>query len=103
MGSFRWSSLVLALVLVVACSQNSVRRQSRDGVVLIKCRVADAEVWVDGRFVREMSEVRRGLALAPGVHRIEVRHADYHALYFRVDVGPSSRSVLEADLAARLP
>jgi hypothetical protein len=93
----------LCAALLVACSGAPVRKDQSDALVLIKCDVDDAEVWVDGRYLREMRELRKGIAIAPGKHRIEVRHSEYHSLYFELDLAPRQRKRLDASLAPRLP
>ena len=101
------AALAAALVLAGACASRSrpgvgdVRES--DAVVVIGCEVADAAVWVDGRYVAQVRHVADGVALAPGAHRIEIHHERYHTFYARVSVEPRERRTLDVDLAPRLP
>jgi len=70
--------------------------------VTLQCDVADAEVWVDGRYFREVAELTRAFRLTAGVHRIEVRHSNYHSMYYELDVVAGERKTLSVALAKRL-
>ncbi len=97
-------TLGLALLLVAACSgpgQNRRRDHSRDAVITFDCPVRDAEVWVDGRYL--VDGLRRGISLAPGDYRIEIRHDRYHTLYFEVTVAAGEHRVITARPAEILP
>lgn len=74
-----------------------------DAIVLIQCEVADAELWVDDRFVAEVGRLRRGIALSPGDHRIEVRHDRYHTHYEEIQVAARERRTVAVELAESLP
>jgi hypothetical protein len=96
--------LVAALALLFSACPGGARdaaRSSSDGVIHFDCPVADAEVWVNGRYLED--GLRRGIAIAPGTHRIEVRHDDYHTFYAEVTVGRGERRVVEVRLAEILP
>jgi hypothetical protein len=93
----------LVLALVISCSSAPIRQDAGDALIFLRCSVDDAEVWVDGEFLREMRELRKGIRIAPGSHRIEVRHDEYHSLYFEVELLPRQRKRLEAELAPRFP
>lgn len=75
---------------------------AREGNVLVRCRPADAEVWVDGverGLASDFDGTRRLLSLAPGAHRLSFRHKGYAALEVPA-VGPeaASRQTLDVSL-----
>ncbi len=73
-----------------------------DGVVKITCNVPSAEVWVDERYVAEVSSLIDGIAVSPGNHRLEIRHDDYHTFYTEIDVTPRGQGHVVANLVAQL-
>ena len=95
--------LVFQTSLLVSCGPTVVRKPRPTGVMSLHCDVADAEVWIDGRYYREVAELRRAFRLSVGEHRIEVRHSGHHSMYYEVMVEAGSRQSLEVDLAKRLP
>jgi hypothetical protein len=74
------------------------RFSASDAVILVQSNVPDAELWVDERFVAPVGALQGGVALRPGTHRIEVRHARYHGFYETVTVAAHERSTLEVRL-----
>ncbi len=99
--------VVGALILapfVSACGGGTptVKQEAR-GIVSLQCDVADAEVWVDGRYFREVRELSGAFRLRAGDHRIEVRHDDYHSMYYELSVGAGTRHTVRVELAKRLP
>jgi hypothetical protein len=72
-------------------------------VLVIECPVSDAAVWIDDRYVAEVREAGRGFALAPGLHRVEVRHDAYHAYFGEVTLGAGATQTVHVELAERLP
>jgi len=97
------AALALAAVLLAGCPGGAAqaKRRAGDAVIQFHCPVADAEVWVDGQYVVEA--LRRGISIAPGTHRIEVRHDRYHTFYAEVTVRKNERLVVEVRLAEILP
>lgn len=97
--------LVLVLVAVVACGPkvgpNGVN--ASDPVVYVHTNVADAQVYVDGRFVGPINVVKGGIALDPGKHRIELRHDDYFSRYVELDLARAEKKKLQLELAPVLP
>ena len=83
--------------------QSASQAPHASGVLLVKCPIADAELWVDSKYVRELREIKSGVRLSAGHHRIEVRHESYHSMYFDLDIGAGERRTLDVDLAPRLP
>ncbi|MEO8554846.1 MAG: hypothetical protein ABI678_32935, partial [Kofleriaceae bacterium] len=48
-----------------------------DAIMYLSSNLPDAQVYVDGRFVGPIDLVKRGIAVDPGKHRVELRHDDY--------------------------
>lgn len=93
------------LVALVACGPkvgpNGV--SPSDPVVYLKTNVADAQVYVDGRFVGPINVIKGGIALDPGKHRIELRHDDYFSRYVELDLARAEKKKLQLELAPVLP
>ena len=98
-------ALALVALLAIGCGG----RQNPDGgensgVVVIRCNVDDAELWVDGHYFREIAEIPRGGVRMPaGMHRVEIRHDGYFSHYSELELAPSERRVLDVNLAPVLP
>lgn len=101
--------LLLLLVLCVALvssscastSQNTHRKGSESAVLVVQCEVQDAEVWLNSRYYRTAGELSRGVRLRAGVYRIEVRHSDFHSMYYEVELAAKQRRTLVVALAQR--
>jgi hypothetical protein len=75
-----------------------------DAVVTIDCPIKDASLWVNGRYVHPISDVRGGIALSPGkTHFIEVKHDRYHTFYAELTLERRERRTLTIRLAQVLP
>jgi hypothetical protein len=74
-----------------------------DAVVTFASDVPDAALWVDGRYVAQLAQLRGGVALSPGSHRLELRHDDYFTQYEQLDLGPRERRRIVVHLAPLLP
>lgn len=74
-----------------------------NAVVVIHSDVADAELWVDDRFIAHLGSLPAGIRLSPGSHRIEIRHDDYHTHFQEITVEPRQQLNLTLDLAPVLP
>jgi hypothetical protein len=98
-------SAAVALVLLAACAgtQGPAHRAATSAVVTVTSNLADAQVFVDGRFVGAVSFVQRGMALDPGTHRIELRHDDYFSRFAELDLHKAEKRQLALDLAPVLP
>ncbi|RMH42772.1 MAG: PEGA domain-containing protein [Deltaproteobacteria bacterium] len=95
-----------ALAVAAACSRPAARdpaARPADAILSVDCPVAEAEVYVDDAYVGRVAELGGGVALAPGVHRVEVRHDDYHTGYLEIEVRAGQRRRVAVDLAPRLP
>jgi hypothetical protein len=100
------ASLAIASVIAVAACGPKPRPNgvdADDAVVLIKSNVADANVFVDGRYYGPVKMLRGGLAFEPGKHRLELRHEDYFSRYVELDLGRAEKRKLDLDLAPVLP
>lgn len=95
----------LLLLALVACGPrvgpNGV--SASDPVVYLRTNVADAQVYVDGRFVGPINVIKGGIALDPGKHRIELRHDDYFSRYVELDLARAEKKKLQLELAPVLP
>jgi hypothetical protein len=74
-----------------------------DAIVTFASDLPDAALWVDGRYVAQLAQLRGGVALSPGSHRLEVRHDDYFTQYEQLDLGPRERRRIVVHLAPLLP
>ena len=95
----------LLLLALVACGPkvgpNGV--SPSDPVVYLRSNVADAQVYVDGRFVGPINVIKGGIALDPGKHRLELRHEDYFSRYVELDLARAEKKKLQLELAPVLP
>ena len=99
-------ALALAVVLVLAgCPgrHGGDRGGGDDAILVVRCDVADAVVWIDGRYIQEVGAMKGGVFVTPGLHRLEVRHDDHFSHYAEVEVAPRERRVVDVDLAPVLP
>jgi hypothetical protein len=74
-----------------------------DAIVYVQSNVRDATVYLDGRFIAPLDALRRGMAVEPGAHRIELRHDDYYSSYLELSVARAEHKRVAIDLAAILP
>ena len=74
-----------------------------DAIMYLKTNVADAQVYVDGRFVGPINVLHGGIAVDPGKHRVELRHDDYFSRYAELDLHRSEKKQLDLDMAPVLP
>lgn len=96
---------VAALALLAACgaAQPASRISADDAIFYVKTNVADASVYVDGRYIGSTGYVKKGIAVAPGKHRLELRHDDYFSRYVQLDLKRAERKQLDLVLAPILP
>jgi hypothetical protein len=99
---------VRAALLVLACAAcgpkvgpNGVT--SDDAILIVKSNVRDAQVYLDGRFVASLEALGGGVAIAPGVHRMELRHDDFFSGYLELDLKRAERRKVTLALAPVLP
>jgi hypothetical protein len=92
-------AFLCALGLPVAAQDNQilgeVRFQPENGPA------KTAGVWVDGKYVGYLSELKgsKKLLLLPGEHEISVRQAGYHSVEQKIDVQPNAVQTLKVSLA----
>lgn len=99
-------ALVVVALLATGCpgARTGDPGGDDDAVVVIRCDVKDAELWVDGRYFREIVEIPRGgVRMPPGMHRVEIRHDDYFSHYAELELAPRERRTLDVNLAPVLP
>jgi hypothetical protein len=95
-------ALVLALAALACGCGGATTPGAGRAVLEIRCRVPDAALWIDERYVAEVRETRGGIRLPAGPHRIEVRHDRFHAYYGEVALAPGERRRLVIELAEQL-
>ena len=95
----------LALLLLVACGPKTVEMgvTREDAILRITSNVRDAQVYVDGRFVTPLDAAGGGIAVAPGIHRFELRHEDYFSSYLELTLAKAERRKVSMELAPILP
>src|SRR5258706_1311031 len=92
-------ALLCAAALPVAAQSNEilgeVRLHPQNGAA------KTAGVWVDGRYVGSMSELKgsKKLLLLPGEHEISVREAGYQSVDQKISVQPNAVQTLRVSLA----
>lgn len=94
-----------ALLVLVACGAAAPKhgRAEGDAIMYLGSNLADAQVYVDGRFVGPINLVKAGIAVDPGKHRVELRHDDYFSRYAELDLKKAEKKTLQLDLAPVLP
>jgi hypothetical protein len=96
--------LAAALLAALGCGGAQTPTDPDDRAVLrVTCPVADAVLWVDGRYVAQLRDIRGGVALPPGRHQIELRHDRHHAHYEQIELAVGQRFQLEIELAEAFP
>lgn len=95
-------SVVLGTSGCAGASQGAAQR-GRDAVVLITCNVAEASLFVDGRFIAPVGLLRGGVAVSPGSHRVELRHQEYLSRFLELELQPAERRTIAAELFPILP
>jgi hypothetical protein len=74
-----------------------------DAIVYVKSNVADAQVFIDGRFVGPLGMVRGGIAVEAGKHRLELRRDEYFSRYVELELARAEKKKLELPMAPVLP
>jgi hypothetical protein len=105
---FGAGAVVVAVAVVVgvaACgpkvAPNGVTAD--DAIVYVKSNVRDAQVYLDGRYIASLDVLGGGVAVEPGVHRMELRHDDYFSSYLELDLRRAERKKVSLSLAPILP
>jgi len=100
------ASLLVALATqlgLAGCSRGGTPASDSNAVVVVRSATADAVLWIDGRYIGPIANLRGGVALAPGAHRLEVRDDAHFSRYLEVELAPRQRKVIEVELAPVLP
>jgi hypothetical protein len=96
------SSLLVALsfAALLGCAHGKAGREPPASVLEIATDTPDADVWVDGEYIGQVSAVTGRLRLAPGVHRVEIRKPGHFPVQrtVRVDKHGGGAVVVEAEL-----
>ena len=98
----RWLALA-ALLGVAACASGggtsaAARARAQSALVLVRCEVADATIWVDDHPVAQIRDARGGLRLRAGAHHVEVRHDRFHTRYYELSLASGETKTLEVSL-----
>jgi len=96
----------LALLLVLAACgprPDPNAPSETDAIVKLTSNVKDAQVYVDGRFIAPLVALRGGVAISPGVHRVELRHDEYFSSYLELTVARAERKTVALEMAPLLP
>ena len=96
---------LLVVSWLTACAPGIAANRATSGasIIYITSNVGDAQVYIDGRFIAPLDALRGGVAVAPGAHRVELRHDDYFSSYREVQVVRAARQKLAIEMAAMLP
>jgi hypothetical protein len=97
----RWFFAICLVASLTACVHGSNREQPAS-VLEIATVTTDADVWVDGEYIGQVSAVSGKLRLAPGVHRVEIRKPGHFPVQRTVEVDKQGGTavVVEAELLA---
>src|SRR4029077_17822382 len=114
--SSRITKLGLPVVLLLSAGAVSVSTHAKNNEVLGEIRfqadngpAKSAGVWVDGRYVGYLKELKgsKKLLLLPGEHEISVRQAGYRSVDEKITVEPNEvhilRVILAKDPRAQMP
>ncbi len=100
------AGLLGAVALSAGCPGPTARStgpDANDAVVKLTADVAEAGLFVDGRYVGPVGEYAGGVAIEPGVHRFELRHDDHFSWYAELTLTARERRTIAVVLAPRLP
>ncbi len=99
--------VLFALVIAIGngCGGRNGPTQAprENAVVVLKANVRDAQLYVDGRFIGPLDAIGGGVAVAPGIHRFELRHEEYFSTYLELELAKAERRKLSVELAPVLP
>lgn len=96
-------ALWLAAALGIGCAGAPRSGARADAVVLITCNVAEAALFVDGRYLAPVGLLRGGVAVSPGRHRFELRHPAHQRRLLELALEPAERRAVAAELYPILP
>lgn len=79
------------------------RRVERDDAIIYLEAPATAMVWIDGLEAGTVGQLRGGIALEPGPHRLELHQDGFHPHYQDLELVIAERRRLTIELAPVLP
>ena len=96
------ASLVLVGSALGPACAHGPKRDTPVTVLEVATATTDAEVWVDGEYIGQVSAVSGKLRLGPGVHRVEIRKPGHFPVQRTVEVDRQAGGsvVVEAELLA---
>ena len=71
--------------------------------MIFQSDVPEASLWVDGRYIGPVGQLRGGVAVRPGVHRFELRDDHHFSHYAELDLHANDKKVVDVHLAPILP
>jgi hypothetical protein len=74
-----------------------------EAILYIHSNVRDAQLYLDGRFIASLNALATGVAVASGVHRIELRREDFFSRYLELTVARAERKQVTLEMVAVLP
>ena len=95
-------AICFGLSFGLSCGGASIGKGAKakaTAILIIRCELKDAEVWVNSRYSRSAGEFARGLRLRPGEYRVEVRKSGYHSMYYVLSLAAEERKTLYVELA----
>jgi hypothetical protein len=92
-----WGLLAGGLVLGLGACRSAPQVRPRNSTLIVSCVPADAEIYVDSRYLGKLSAGPKGFELSVGPHRVEIRREGYFsALHdIRVAAGVDQKLVVE--------
>jgi hypothetical protein len=92
------SAAVLLLLLAACATASPAGQRGPSAIIVPRCPLADASLWIDGRFVGEVDDAQGGVRLTAGRHRIEFRRDGYLTRYLEPELAAGSKTQLACDL-----
>lgn len=97
---------LLATLGASACGRGrpaDPNRVDRDDAIVYLEAAAGAMVWIDGLEAGTVRQLRGGIALEPGAHRLELHQDGFHPHYQDLELAVAERRRLTIELAPVLP
>lgn len=105
MIAVRWLGLAaLALAACMHTGQGGAAEPATPSAKLsLSCPVGEATVRIDERYLGEVRELRGGVRLAVGPHRLELRAEGYVTRYAELTIVDGQDQTFACDLREELP
>ncbi len=88
----------------LSCARNSVApTKTERSVLLIVGQPKDAEVYVNDTFAGLVEDVRGGIVIRPGEHRLVVRRTQFETVYHLLHIGAGQTKQITVTLLPRFP